>query len=199
MRTIAIRDIRAKALRQAGAEDELLGLTDSRVVTGVFCPIGQDWLLDVATRNSARLAEAVAAAEQELDGTDPLPTLEELQAPGARTAGQPRPLAAAAPLVGAFAAVSGTPEQDQVSQEMVGIGQLSAARLREAAAAGQLLVVTDRRELLGIVIPVNQRLLAYLVQQNLPRLRNTVTAGEAEYQALIADTVSTMFGAAATM
>lgn len=95
--------------------------------------------------------------------------------------------------------MSGTPEQDQVSQEMVGIAQLSAARLREAAAAGQLLVVTDRRELLGIVIPVNQRLLAYLVQQNLPRLRNTVTAGEAEYQALIADTVSTMFGAAATM
>jgi len=198
MRTIAIRDIRAEALRRAAADKTLLGVTDSRVVIGVFCPIGQNWLLDMATHNSAALANAVAAGEQELRGTEALPTLEELRDPDSPPA-QPQPLAAAAPLVEAFAAVSGTPEAGPVGQQLVGIGQLSAARLREAAADGQLLVVTDRRELIGIVVPVNQQLLAHLVAQNLPLLRRSVERGEAEYQSLVADTVSTAFGNAAMM
>jgi len=202
MRTIAIRDVRAELLRKVAADGNLAGITDSRVLIGVFCPVGQDWLIHVLTKNQSRLSQTVQDGEEELRGLTEARTLQDLldagdmaeSAPGSGS-GLWGPLEAVQPLIEAFSAVvsvAATHPQHpgQVGQRSIRVGQVSAAEIKDAADAGELLVVTDRRELVGIIVPINQKLVAYIVEQNLSRLTRNVVQGELEYQSGAAQTLA---------
>jgi hypothetical protein len=208
MRTIAIREMRADLLRKLGADGKLAGITDSRVLIGVFCPIGQDWLIHLLAKNQSRLEQTVLDGEEELRGLKEARTLQELLDAGDLPESAPEgggghwaPLEAVQPLVEAFSAVvsvAATHPQHpgRVGQRSIRVGQISAAEIKDAAESGQMLVVTDRRELIGIIVPINQRLVAYIVEQNLSRLTRNVVQGELEYQSGAAQTLADVLTAA---
>ena len=202
MRTIAIREVRAELLRKVAAEGKLAGITDSRVLIGVFCPVGQDWLIHVLAKNQSRLTQTVPDGEEELRGLKEARTLQDLLDAGDIPESVPEgggglwgPLEAVQPLVEAFSAVvsvAATHPQHpgRVGQRSIRVGQISAAEIKDAAEAGQVLVVTDRRELVGIIVPINQKLVAYIVEQNLSRLTRNVVRGELEYRSGAAQTLA---------
>jgi hypothetical protein len=77
------------------------------------------------------------------------------------------------------------PDDTIRSTSVVGIRQLSARRIEQAGHSRELLVLTNGRLLVGIVVPVTQRLVEFLVSQNLSRVlynigqaESTVAAGE---------------------
>jgi hypothetical protein len=210
MRTIPIRGVRADLLHQLGEEGKLAGITDSRVLIGVFCPVGQDLLIHVLAQNQSRLKETVPEGEEELRGLQEVTTLKDLidagessdAAPGTSGAALWGTLEAVQPLVQALSAVvdlAATRPQhtERVGQRTIRVGDISAKEIKDAAEAGQLLVVTDRRELVGIIIPINQKLVAYIVEQNLSRVKRNVLQGELEYQSGAAQTLAEVLTAAA--
>jgi antitoxin (DNA-binding transcriptional repressor) of toxin-antitoxin stability system len=77
------------------------------------------------------------------------------------------------------------PDDTIRSTSVVGIRQLSARRIEQAGHNRELLVLTNGRLLVGIVVAVTQRLVEFLVSQNLSRVlynigqaESTVAAGE---------------------
>jgi len=62
----------------------------------------------------------------------------------------------------------------------VRIGDLSAAVIEKAGAAGQTLAVTHERELIGMLIPVTQNLVQFLIEQNISRVLYNIHQGEKE-------------------
>jgi hypothetical protein len=60
----------------------------------------------------------------------------------------------------------------------VRIGDLSGHLIEEAGAAGQTLAITHDRELIGIVVPVTQGLVQFLVEMNMSRVLNNIGRGE---------------------
>ena len=64
------------------------------------------------------------------------------------------------------------------SVRTVRIGDLSATIIQEAGEAGQTLAITHDRELIGIVIPVTQRLVEFLIEQNISRVLYNIGLGE---------------------
>ena len=60
----------------------------------------------------------------------------------------------------------------------VRIGDLSAALIREAGANRQALAVTHDRELIGILVPVTQDLVQFLIEQNISRVRSNIDRAE---------------------
>jgi antitoxin (DNA-binding transcriptional repressor) of toxin-antitoxin stability system len=202
MKMIAIRDLRASLLHELAAEKQLAGITDHRVLVGVFTPIDREWLIHVLTQNHSRLLQSVRDGEKELDNlgsTGDVRTLEdrlkeasakesESTAPSPPTASTGwDPLEAVQPLLNALNTVRNMAghqpqEKPQTDARSISIRDLSANEIRTAANAGQMLIVTDRRQPVGIIIPVTQRLVAYLIEANLSRLKHSVTQGEREYQ-----------------
>jgi hypothetical protein len=60
----------------------------------------------------------------------------------------------------------------------VRIGDLSAGLIERAGEAGQTLAITHDRELIGILIPVTQGLVQFLIEQNMSRVLYNVGLGE---------------------
>ncbi len=60
----------------------------------------------------------------------------------------------------------------------VRIGDLSAGLIQRAGAAGQTLAITHDRELVGIVIPVTQGLVEFLIEQNVSRVLYNISLSE---------------------
>jgi hypothetical protein len=69
-------------------------------------------------------------------------------------------------------------ELAEPSVHTVRIGELSAERIEQAGAAGQTLALTHDRELVGIVIPVTQGLVEFLIEQNMSRVLYNIGLGE---------------------
>ena len=65
----------------------------------------------------------------------------------------------------------------------VRIGDVSAAVIQEAGESGQTLAITHDRELIGIVIPVTERLVEFLIEQNVSRVLYNIGLGEKENMA----------------
>lgn len=65
----------------------------------------------------------------------------------------------------------------------VRIGELSAERIEQAGAAGQILALTHDRELVGILIPVTQGLVQFLIEQNMSRVLYNIGLGEKQLAA----------------
>ena len=219
MKTIAIRDLRAPLLRELGTEKSLAGITANRVLVGVFTPIDREWLMHVLTQNHSRLLQSVRDGEKELDNLDDpqdVRTLDDrlkeaaerdataaIQATGGTLAGwdpldvvQP----VVQPLLHALSAVRNmaahqTQEKPRAEARTIKIRDISESEIRAAADAGQMLVVTERRQLVGIIVPITQQLVAHLIETNLSRIKRSVAHGEREYQSGSAKTLAEVLSA----
>jgi antitoxin (DNA-binding transcriptional repressor) of toxin-antitoxin stability system len=60
----------------------------------------------------------------------------------------------------------------------VGIRDLSATRIEQAAEDGEMLILTNDRALIGVVVPVSQRLVEFLISQNLARVMLNIENAE---------------------
>jgi antitoxin (DNA-binding transcriptional repressor) of toxin-antitoxin stability system len=65
----------------------------------------------------------------------------------------------------------------------VRIGDLSAAVIREAGVNKEALAVTHDRELIGILVPVTQDLVQFLIEQNMSRVLSNIDHSEEQLQA----------------
>lgn len=72
----------------------------------------------------------------------------------------------------------GGKEGSQPSVRTVRIGDLSAGLIEKAGQAGQTLAITHDRQLIGIMIPVTQGLVEFLIEQNVSRVLANITRGE---------------------
>lgn len=59
------------------------------------------------------------------------------------------------------------------------IGDLTAAQIEKAGANGQTLAITHDRELIGILIPITQGLVQFLVERNISSVLSGIQHGEA--------------------
>lgn len=64
------------------------------------------------------------------------------------------------------------------SVRTVRIGDLSAALIQEAGDIGQTLALTHDRELIGMVIPVTQGLVEFLIEQNVSRVLQNISLSD---------------------
>lgn len=78
MKTISIRNIRAPQLREFANQGTLAAITDNRVLAGIFCPITQNWLAQMLTRNRSRIKQSLEQGEKDLADLDKLPVLDGL-------------------------------------------------------------------------------------------------------------------------
>jgi antitoxin (DNA-binding transcriptional repressor) of toxin-antitoxin stability system len=58
------------------------------------------------------------------------------------------------------------------------IGDLSAAQIEKAGVNGQTLAITNDRKLIGILIPVTQGLVQFLIERNISRVLHNIRHGE---------------------
>ena len=58
------------------------------------------------------------------------------------------------------------------------IGDLSAAQIEKAGVNGQTLAITHDRRLIGILIPVTQGLVQFLIERNISRVLHNIRHGE---------------------
>lgn len=187
VKNISIREVRASKLREFAAEGTLAAITDNRVLAGIFCPVTQDWLTQMLAMNRSRIRESVRSGEKELANLTRLRTLDSLAAEAATapvdtSAGEWNPIEAVQDVLSAVRHAM-SPSHDAAGPaktKTVRIGELSGPVIREAARTGQTLAVTDRRELVGIIVPVDERLVAHIVEENLSRIHRNVLEGERE-------------------
>ena len=197
VKNISIREVRASKLRELAAEGTLAAITDNRVLAGIFCPVTQDWLTQMLAMNRSRIRESVRSGEKELANLAQLRTLDSLAAETATAPVDPAPVDTSAvgwnPIEAVQDVLSAvrhamSPSHDaagpaKLETKTVRIGELSGPVIREAARTGQTLAVTDRRELVGVIIPVDERLVAHIVEENLSRVYRNVLEGERELRA----------------
>ena len=197
VKNISIREVRASKLRELAAEGTLAAITDNRVLAGIFCPVTQDWLTQMLAMNRSRIRESVRSGEKELANLAQLRTLDSLAAETATALVDPAPVDTSAvgwnPIEAVQDVLSAvrhamSPSHDaagpaKLETKTVRIGELSGPVIREAARTGQTLAVTDRRELVGVIIPVDERLVAHIVEENLSRIHRNVLEGERELRA----------------
>jgi antitoxin (DNA-binding transcriptional repressor) of toxin-antitoxin stability system len=206
METVSIRDLRGATLRERARRGEPLAITNHRVLIGVVIPAAPGWVEHLIYRNWRRVSQNIAEGEDALASEAPMITVQQLVAgedPGEEPApgwpehgGRPDlPLTAAV--------VDGNVVHTAQSQETVErwraawnpalsadrlaapsavravrIGDLSARVIEEAGQAGETLAITHERELIGIVIPVTQDLVQYLIEKNLSRVLANIELGE---------------------
>jgi hypothetical protein len=147
--------------------------------------------------NRSRIRESVRSGEKELANLAQLRTLDSLAAETATAPVDPAPVDTSAvgwnPIEAVQDVLSAvrhamSPSHDaagpaKLETKTVRIGELSGPVIREAARTGQTLAVTDRRELVGVIIPVDERLVAHIVEENLSRIYRNVLEGERELRA----------------
>jgi hypothetical protein len=79
-RRVSIRDFSAKLLYEAAKRREVLGLTNSNVLTGVLCPVTPEWIEHLIEQNVSSILENIRQGEREIDSGVPLTTLDDLVA-----------------------------------------------------------------------------------------------------------------------
>jgi hypothetical protein len=204
METVSIRDLRGTTLRESARKGKPLAITNHRVLIGVMIPVVTEWVEHVIDNNWSHVQQSIAEGEQAMASGTPLPRLRDVVAePDAPDSGKDVPLTTerlAAPLVAALAGstVTQPAESREALQRLhaalnpaepgsspaepsirtVRIGDVSAAVIEEAGDTGQTLAITHDRELIGIVIPVTQRLVEYLIEQNVSRVLYNIGLGE---------------------
>ena len=205
MEAIKIRDIRGKTLQERARNGKPLAITNHRVLIGVMIPVTQAWVEHVIDRNWSHVRQSIAEGEQALAADTPMLTIDDVAVQADARGydeGQSHstPERLAVPLVAAV--VGGTvmqpPETKETLERLqallnppgsaetppepsvrtVRMGDLSAEGIEQAGAAGQTLALTHNRELVGIVIPVTQGLVEFLIEQNMSRVLYNIGLGE---------------------
>ena len=205
METVKIRELRGKALRERARSGKPLAITNRGALIGVIFPVTQAWVEHLIDHNWSHVRQSIAEGEQALAADPPMLTIDDVVAQAdahGYDEGQRHstPERLAVPLVAAV--VGGTVMQPPETRETlerlqallnppgsaegaaepsvhtVRIGDLSAERIEQAGAAGQTLALTHDRELVGIVIPVTQGLVEFLIEQNMSRVLYNIGLGE---------------------
>jgi antitoxin (DNA-binding transcriptional repressor) of toxin-antitoxin stability system len=208
METVSIRNLRGSALRERARSGEPLAITNHRVLIGVMIPVAAPWVELLIDYNWSHVRQSIVEGEQAMAVGKPSTTIQDVvdepDVPGPGEEGLNTPERPAVPLVAALTdgTVTQTPESKEALRRLqtvlnppgsaagqedspaepsvrtVRIGDLSAAIIQEAGKAGQTLAITHDRELIGIVIPVTQRLVEFLIEQNISRVLYNVDVGE---------------------
>jgi hypothetical protein len=204
METISIRHLRGTVLQESARKGKPLAITNHRVLIGVMIPVVTEWVEHVIDNNWSHVRQSIEESERAIASGTSLPRIEAMVTePGGEASAGRLPLDSeklTAPLVAALA--GRTVAQPQADREAihrlqaalnpvgpeispaepsirtVRVGELSAAVIEDAGARGQTLAITHARELVGIVIPVTQRLVEYLIEQNVSRVLYNIRLGE---------------------
>jgi antitoxin (DNA-binding transcriptional repressor) of toxin-antitoxin stability system len=208
METVKIRELRGAALRERARSGEPLAITNRGALTGVIIPVTQSWVEHLIDYNWSHVRESIDEGEQAMADGLPMVTLDAVVGSGARgddrEEGPRVPERLAVPLVAAIAGgtVIQPPETREALERLramlwpggtageqgdppvatIRVGELSAERIEQAGAGGQVLALTHDRELIGIVIPVTQGLVQFLIEQNMSRVLYSIGLGEKQLQ-----------------
>lgn len=190
MRKIGIRDMRAEALREFAEEGDPVAITDNRELVGIFCPVTRDWLTHVLNMNASRLEQTLPQGEKQLaNHGEQLATLDDVEARATTSHDSgsgwiPNPFQVVS---GALTAVMGRTRPDLVERpkpKTVGMADLKTGKaIREAAQHQQILAVTDRRELIGMIVPVGESFLSRVLEANMSRIYKNIIKGTQELRA----------------
>jgi hypothetical protein len=205
METVSIRELRGATLRDRAREGKPLAITNHRVMIGVVIPVVPAWVEHIVCYNWSHIRQSIDEAEDVLADGKPMTALPGVSA-AAEAAGYGAPPRSAIPLVADLVGetVVQTPRsketlellhaalnpQDTADQEngpadhsaerIVRIGDLSADMIERAGKDGQTLAITHDRELIGIIIPVTQGLVQFLIEQSLSRVVYNIDLAEKE-------------------
>ena len=212
METISIRDVRGKALLDRARKGEPLAITNYRVLIGVIIPAVEGWAQHLICQNWPQVQESITGAEAAIAAEEPMTTLQdEIPGPDAGAGGDQQARGApgrpAVPLEAAIVdgAVAQTPQSREAIRQLyaawnlpapdgpddpsavqairtVRIGDLSAAVIREAGVNKEALAVTHDRELIGILVPVTQDLVQFLIEQNISRVLSNIDRSEEQLE-----------------
>lgn len=206
MESVKIRELRGADLQARARSGKPLAITNHGSLIGVIIPVTQAWVEHLIDRNWSHVRQSIAEGEQAMASATSMLTVDDVVAQAdargyseEHEGGTPERLAV--PLVAAV--VGGTVMQPPESRETLErlqallnppgsaeapspepsvhtlrIGDLSAGRIERAGAKGQALALTHDRELVGIVIPVTQGLVEFLIEQNMSRVLYNIGLGE---------------------
>lgn len=174
MKTVSIRQLSGAVLEAASSHEEILGITNAGALTGVLVPISQRAMHRMAHRDSPDLLASVQRARNEMASGKRFGTLSE--PPEGGPEGSARP---------AFTRIS--------------IRELSGARIERASAAGETLLVTKDRTVLGLLVPVTQQWVERLVESNVARFLGDEGSEPAELDDVHRTPVSSAVDADPTM
>ncbi len=207
METVSIRNLRGTRLRQSARSGKPLAITNHRALIGVFIPVAVAWVEHIIDYNWSHVRQSIAEGEQAIAGVTPMTTLAEVLAKTSAADAQETgtdclPDRLAIPLVAAVAGntIAQAPHSKMILERLqaafappvpgrqaqpatssvrtVRIGDLSAGLIERAGSAGETVALTHDRELIGMVIPVTQGLLQFLIEQNLSRVLYNIGLSE---------------------
>jgi antitoxin (DNA-binding transcriptional repressor) of toxin-antitoxin stability system len=202
VKTIKIRDLRGALLEKCCADDELVGVTNNRVLTAVLVPVGRSWVDHIVEMNWSRITQSVSEGTDERLSDRPLTTLDAglgASESATSTAVDQTP----APSLGSSShGVSPIDVVQRATQALaqlgrhdaaddpgnvadtpirsVRIGDLSGIVLDDAAQKGELVAVTNDRILIAFLIPVTEALVTHLIETNMSRVMFNILRGEQE-------------------
>ena len=160
MKTLAIRELTGPALRRAADADEVIGITNDRILAGVLVPISREWVEQLVEQN--------------------LPQLMRNGSPDAQTRPLAAPPAGFPTLDGALSGPSaGAPKRVR----RVNLRDISGSVLQAAAEQDEAIILMTDRIVAGLIYPITQDWVADLVEQNLPRILHNLSIGEKELAA----------------
>jgi antitoxin (DNA-binding transcriptional repressor) of toxin-antitoxin stability system len=204
METVKIREIRGAALREKVRDGKPLAITNRGALIGVIIPVTRDWVEHLIDYNWSQARQSIAEGEQAMASGSLMLTVDDVVAQASTRGpddgpvhGTPERLAP--PLVAAMVggAVIQPPEGREALQRLqallnpssgespadpsvltVRIGDLSAKLIEQAGAGGHTVALTHDRELVGVVIPVTQGLVEFLIEENMSRVLYNIALGE---------------------
>ncbi|GAA2285403.1 hypothetical protein GCM10010145_55190 [Streptomyces ruber] len=154
MKTIGIREVSGDVIKAAAECGEVLGITNGRVLAGVLMPLKQATVERLVDQNLTRILQNTREGQRDALAGGSV-ALDDLVAEAPRPAGRRAPT-------------------------RVTIRGLSGARIEEAAAAREALVVTHGGEAVALLVPVTLQWVEQLVERNLSRIRHSIERGERE-------------------
>ena len=193
MQTISIRNLRGEPLRQTALKGKLLAITNRGTLIGVIIPATAEWLEHLIDHNWVHVRQSIAEGEEAIAAETPITiqnVFPEENAADYRAADMADGTVAQALdseetlerlRVALNPSATDAEPEDRPSGPSVitvRIGELSAARIEEVGAEGQILAITHERELIGILIPVTRDLVGFLIEQNLSRILYNTALGE---------------------
>lgn len=176
MRKMAIRELTAPKIRQAAEDEEVIGITNNRVLAGVLIPVRGDWVEQLIEQNLSRIVHNVRRGEQEVEAV--------LQAHAqSASCSSPGPAASFTTLeeVAREPDGDGRPSSATKSRARhVNLRDMSGEVLQDAAEQNEPIILTTDRVVAGVIFPVTQRWVTELVEQNLSRVVYNIGIGEKE-------------------
>ena len=204
MQTVKIRELRGTDLRERARNGKPLAITNRGALVGVIIPVTQAWVEHLIDYNWSHVRQSIAEGELAMAADTSMLTIDDVVAQAdargydegrdiaARKAGGAtcrgccrRDRDAAAGDQGNPRAVAGTAEPLRRAEERPSrpCSPFASATCQpsgssRAGEGGHTLALTHDRELVGIVIPVTQGLVEFLIEQNMSRVLYNIALGE---------------------